>query len=1119
MRDSSNWRNRQSLAKAIRDVWNPEEPGFDIADLLDVELGLSLLETVAPTCGGPEGVWTLLGGYPIADAVAGPLTPSARQAIRVARELLPSRRAPQDWTRLIRHYRDTPEWVRGYLIEGGGSEFWRRSPRVAPFRFDVYAEALASLPRYRTKRITRAEPGIYSVAGGRTPSSVRIPDWLPEPLPIDAHDLAAVPKRPPFRVTFEDLRETAVWTERREAEVGLKSGGWGKRIHDVTLAVRAGNGQLAPGVALEVEGMYHLLGMVGAGKSTLMDLLCIHAAKSEPAQRITMVVGDVTSLIRKVVYFNALGLNAAPIIGQSNRSRHVERLHRLTTVADDTRLSTLGDRNIRAMFNMVSTACALDGLRDHSPSPWDLKRAPCTDLRDPDNPDRRRTCPLWSRCARHQPARDLVAADIWVATMPGLVYSQIPGHINKERLRYLEAAWRRSDLIIVDEADQAQAQVDTIFSPSQTLRSRNSEAWLDEIIAVTQENLRRTGWVAMNEPQVRVWTSAANTAKTAVDLMYMLLRIDTSRKPQHLARWIDEDYFTDWTLAQQLAQSWCGYPPIGGKPKPGWEADSFYQQIHASFNEFIDAPLGDHPDDHLAAALTALAKDMLSDNDEERRLGRIKDWLDRQAQMTHAEDRQLAIDDLDRQAVRLEFTIAVAVLGDQLQVLLSTWKSVEDKIGLEASNPLVFHRPPRDLLNVAPDSPMGRVLGFQYRPDDTQDSDQTRMGELRFFRSEGVGRWVLTHMSSLFADRTDNPANVLLMSGTSWAGTSPRYNIDVPVQGILQPNPNDIKAIARSKFEFLPIFPEGKTNNPIRVSGTHGERRTQALEGIVRGLARRRPDGKSILERHRERLPPGRQRALLLTGSYEEAKAAARTLARARPGWDEQVCFLVPDDDEFADRWDGPTPLRRGDVADFADTGAWILIAPLLAIERGHNILNEEEVAALGAAYFLVRPHPRPDDLTYVTQRLNQWATREIDNLLPSVPDISRSDLNECGRALRASGHRRWRKLLHQRLAYSSLKEAERDALIWTQLVTIWQVIGRLVRGGQDAQVFFCDAAFAPNTAGPDDLTDTAATSLVIGLRSVLDPYFDLSSTDPERFLVEALYGPLHQALRNVKGM
>jgi hypothetical protein len=80
--------------------------------------------------------------------------------------------------------------------------------------------------------------------------------------------------------------------------------------------------------------------------------------------------------------------------------------------------------------------------------------------------------------------------------------------------------------------------------------------------------------------------------------------------------------------------------------------------------------------------------------------------------------------------------------------------------------------------------------------------------------------------------------------------------------------------------------------------------------------------------------------------------------------------------------------------------------------------------------------------------------------------------------------------------------------------VTIWQVVGRLVRGGQAAKVYFCDAAFAPKTAHrTDNDLDDASTSLLLGMRDVLAPYFDPASADADRHLVKALYQPLHQAL------
>jgi hypothetical protein len=182
----------------------------------------------------------------------------------------------------------------------------------------------------------------------------------------------------------------------------------------------------------------------------------------------------------------------------------------------------------------------------------------------------------------------------------------------------------------------------------------------------------------------------------------------------------------------------------------------------------------------------------------------------------------------------------------------------------------------------------------------------------------------------------------------------------------------------------------------------------------------------------------------------------------------------------------------------------------------GTGAISTEGAAAIGAAFFLVRPHPRPKDLSYVTQRINQYA---LEQLRPRPVDEDCAEyerLATAGNQRRRSAQRQWRRLLHALVAYSQLGDDERNRVAWTQLVTIWQVNGRLLRGGQAATVYFCDAAFAPNTArrsGAEADLDDASTSLLFGMRDVLTVYFDPTSGDPDRHLVQALYQPLYQAL------
>jgi hypothetical protein len=78
------------------------------------------------------------------------------------------------------------------------------------------------------------------------------------------------------------------------------------------------------------------------------------------------------------------------------------------------------------------------------------------------------------------------------------------------------------------------------------------------------------------------------------------------------------------------------------------------------------------------------------------------------------------------------------------------------------------------------------------------------------------------------------------------------------------------------------------------------------------------------------------------------------------------------------------------------------------------------------------------------------------------------------------------------------------------------------VRGGCEAQVFFCDAKFAPRTANLSEEDEGESTSLLFGMREVLRPYFDnaaQSISRREKDLVRILYEPLYRALEKMEGI
>ncbi|HAG83546.1 MAG TPA: hypothetical protein DCL61_20950, partial [Cyanobacteria bacterium UBA12227] len=202
-------------------------------------------------------------------------------------------------------------------------------------------------------------------------------------------------------------------------------------------------------------------------------------------------------------------------------------------------------------------------------------------------------------------------------------------------------------------------------------------------------------------------------------------------------------------------------------------------------------------------------------------------------------------------------------------------------------------------------------------------------------------------------------------------------------------------------------------------------------------------------------------------------------------------------------------------VENFADTNRAILIAPIAAIGRGKNILNSGGLSAFGGAYFLVRPHPAPDDLEYKF-RLALWRERK------AIASEREGNFIEVCNAWKSEGYGIFLKSLDTELRYSykGLSKEVREGLIWTLMVLTWQAIARTIRGNQPTLIRFIDAAWAPNLALKKP--ETEKDSLLKGFKYVLQPYFTKTRTGfdvRDIALVRSLYEPFYRALEKINGI
>lgn len=1083
MRDTMTWRSTLTKEfEAARTAYG--RIPMPAADLLETELILTLLAEYLPG-EDPEQAWAIMNGYPFPARVA--LSDAARKAITRARLHLRAPLGRSTWTRWLAQYRQLPAPYPIYSLHNGA--IVTQLTTLAPERQALLQAALGTPPPWEVERPRFAPAGVYRFIVNREPYEVEV-DGRSAALArrYVANSLTPQRERAPINVTLNELVATSRWMDR-----SLGSDRWERTMREIQLRLVTADG-FAETDTLCLDGLRHMIGMLGSGKSTLLTVLSTHLARK--GLRVVLVYGDVATLLRELDTYERLRRDddkvvAVPLIGRSTRLAHLNRLH-----AAERDRNEIGLELAHPGFTALSTLCPLDGLRQDA-RPIPTGQEPCTTLAEPPageegSEPRRYDCPFLPVCPVHQTSQALLDAKIWLATPASLLASSPQRPFIQERMRFIELVMWSADVVLVDEADMVQVQFDDRFAQTEVLIGR-SDSWLDRLYTQVARQVYRPGRPLVGRSrEFDRWLTAQNNAQRAADCLLRLVRDD-----DRLRHWLRTTYFNGRRLLQRIAY--------------------FLEQTHscdtARFLEataqIADRPMGSARRGQqapLSASWVEIIQLELLGSEREEILDLVIDSLGTLVPETRRLNRQVR----DTIATQLLAALMVTVLDQSLHSLITAWPSAEEVLDLDKGGGGLFYPPSESVTRLIPEAPTGAILGFQYY--DPQDTGQ---GELRFFRLRGLGRALLYHMHDAFGE-SDGIAgpHVLLTSGTSWAPGSWRYHLDKAPDYALLPGRPDQTGQTRCLFTFVPDPDPRAGGKFLHVSGKPAAQdRINALVAMVRALAKRSMVGgvaRNQFDLEFAHLPAHRRRALLVVGSYEEAEHVEHALADAlgvEAG--EAVVALIPDTDGDLQLRRPQAKLRRSNLARLPEMeGIQFLIAPLQAIERGHNILVGQE-AAIGSIYFLTRPMPVPGDLNVAIQKLNAWAMR-------AAPTCEVATIGEAGVWLRSEADKRWRDASpanDRKGTYRELDDTERSGLLWTQLVLVWQCIGRLLRGGVPARVHFVDAKWAEVRTGlMPGAEETEASSMLVGFARLLRTA--MADPDPAQAAVaQALYGSFAQAL------
>jgi hypothetical protein len=1065
-------------------------------ELMDIELVLTVMKQVFPGQ-SPELAWAVFNGQSL--PALEQLPDQQKRALTLTRLHLPSLIARRSWEDAIALYKTVMSPYPLYRLDGNRI-LDQTNAILIQERQECIQQALSTPPAWKERQTRYAGAGRYRFSIQREWHEVELPSRVENFINRSIPGLAAMrlPEQRPLVISLADLEQEADWMDRTAPNGSAAAHqGWGQRMRALQVQAVDQTG-LQPTAQLTLDGLLHMIGMVGSGKSTFLTVLTVFLARR--GFRVTLVLSDVAALFRELAVFDALcridsTLQAMPLLGRSTRVNHLNRLYQTESANNGISL-----RREHPAYSFLSTVCPLDGLRqDVQAIP--PGEEPCTRLYfiSDDGESERRDCPFLPICPVHHSTRSFATAQIWLATPASLLASGPQGPLISETMRYMDLVMRYAHALLIDEADLVQVQFDDRFSPMEVLVRERGESWLDRIATQVSRQMYRSGRPLVGKiPGLDRWLISHDNTQRAVNRLYIHLRDHDSTT----RRWLGNTYFSHDILIARLVEELQGVIPST-------------QQFVRQANDFKYSPLvipkeRNGNETPPLAWYRAMQLELL-ESDTNLALVQLKNWLRQICLSSNTDERVIEL-----LALHLLIMLLVIILDHALQAMIWQWSAAE-ALDLDRGSGGLFYDPSEDQLRMVPEAPMGAVLGFQY-----YDSHGDGNGELRFFHVRGMGRSLLHHLhdSLQLSDNIAGP-HVLLTSGTSWAPGSWRYHLDIPPGLVLLPQPNQQANTHHQQQGRICCFYDPLPNPSapgkyLHVSGfEEPEQRLRSLRTMIDVLTRPQAFRPSMLDTELARLDVHRQRILLVVGSYYEAEAVGDTLAtilaEQHPQFvGDEVVTLVPDrEGEGNDTWQSSSgKLRRSLLHQMALSSARFLVAPLQSIERGHNILIGQE-AAIGSVYFLVRPYPVPGDIHTAIHKLNAWGQAYVQTL-------THPQATQAGLQLRRVASQQWEDALGKGKTYKELEDDERTALLWTQFVLVWQCIGRLLRGGATARVHFVDARWAENS--PIGSKDTEKTSMLLGFRRILQQV--TRAPDPlHRAIATTLYGEAAQAFSNIQGV
>lgn len=668
---------------------------------------------------------------------------------------------------------------------------------------------------------------------------------------------------------------------------------------------------------------------------------------------------------------------------------------------------------------------------------------PCTSLKQ-DNKSVK--CPLVSICGVNSDLSRLAEAEVWVATSPSVLKTRIPAMIDPYERTVYEAMYDLLDIVFVDEADEVQKQFDETFLTEYNIFGKVEDIFERLLSESNQLTNGRYGQYA-GDPVVNEWKDKLR------QLDHMIWRIYKK---------LDHSQTLRNNVSRNLIRVAALADTISGKISDNEEAQ---KKIYRLLTAYTSEPYKD-------LVLSSVVDELIeTENVDEKRklLHKIIEKLKGEIQPRIKPELFYA---------QLEFFIYLCRAEECIKFILTSFSMIQAKLGMSANFSPLFTMQ-KDYQPFMKEAMTGTMIGYKY---DLKDGDTT--GPFKLVEYTGIGRLLLHDWHHIYeqSDQKQGPA-VIFLSGTSHAPESAHYHLYSQSEWILKAE----RAISEINMAFRPKL-NAREGDFFAVSGIRDEEiRSGNLYEMVQQL---QSDIQYELDYWKKNGIA--RRVLLVVNSYEDVATVGRAF-RSDRSWEGRYKILSRERNHESDHF------PRSMIESFRKEKSEVLIVPLLSVGRGYNILDQNGEALFGSVFFLVRPYPIPNDINYLVQILHAYLPGYLQRIKGQKIYYDKAITK-----LRQFSNAKFENMYKKPDFWSILNDSEREIMAWYTFVPIWQMIGRLLRGGKNARVFFCDSKFNAKPVG-----NLEGMSMLDGWASIMQKH----DRDP---LFYSLYGPFIHAIKNM---